>query len=60
MFLLISLGGCMSKKFYWSLIDLKKHKWDSQKCQIRVQDNFDNDTYVWEGENYLEELEEKQ
>ena len=28
-----------------------KHRWESQKCQKRATDNFDNDKYVYEGEN---------
>ena len=29
----------------------QKHRWESQKCQKCVTDNFDNDKYVCEGEN---------
>ena len=30
---------------------MSKHRWESEKCQKRVEDYFDNDKYVLEGEN---------
>ena len=32
-------------------MNVKKNRWESQKCQKRVQDNLDNEKYVCEFQN---------